>query len=233
MKNIFVLLSVSLAFSFFGGAGEGERLHTFIDPALLQDEGVQLFAYTTRQDKEYRVGAVMIDAEPEMIWDLLQDMETLGSAVPYLDYQKIRNKDAVAQDGRTGEMLVEGRFNIPHFTAQYTITMSFDRPRKWREWRILKPEEVEAYRKKGTHILQTSGLIRNMEGFEYLEASDAGAKTIYYYALDIQSTIPLPEFVKKSLSEPLLIEHLRFIRDRAESQKQKGDSHRKDIKPDN
>ncbi|HOO39643.1 MAG TPA: hypothetical protein PKY89_10565 [Deltaproteobacteria bacterium] len=229
MKNIFVLLYFSLAFSFFGGAGEGERLHQFIDPALLQDEGVQLFAYTTRQDKEYRVGAVLIDAEPEMIWNILQDMETLGSDVPYLDYQKIRKKD---EDGRTGEMLVEGRFNIPHFTAQYTITMSFDRPRKWREWRILTPEEVDSYRRKGTHVLRTSGLIRNMEGFEYLEATDAGAKTIYYYALDIQSTIPLPEFVKKSLSEPLLVQHLRFIRDRAESQQQKGDNRGTDIKPD-
>lgn len=217
MKNIFVLLSVSLAFNCFGGGGEYERLNEFKDMALLQQEGVQLFDYTAKNDKEYRVGAILIDAGPQTVWEILQDMETLGDVLPYLEYQKIRNKDAAQVERRTGDILVEGRFNIPLFTAQYTITMSFDRAHMWRKWRILKPAEVESYSKKGIDVLQTSGLIRSMEGFEYLEACDGGTKTIYYYALDVQSTIPLPEFVKKNMHETLYDQQLRFIRDRAEA----------------
>ena len=217
MKNIFVLLSASLAFNCFGGGGEYDKINEFIDMALLQQDSVQFFDYRAKDDKEYRVGAILIDVGTQTVWDILQDMETLGDVLPYLEYQKIRNKDAAQVERLTGDILVEGRFNIPLFTAQYTITMSFDRAHMWRKWRVLKPAEVESYTQKGINVLQTSGLIRNMEGFEYLEAFDGGTKTIYYYALDIQSTIPLPEFVKKNMHETLYDQQLRFIKHRAEA----------------
>ena len=82
---------------------------------------------------------------------------------------------------------------------------------------MLNPAEVESYNRKGIDALQSSGLIRNMEGFEYLETFDGGGKTIYYYALNIQSTIPLPEFVKKNLYETLFIQRLTVIKEKAES----------------
>ena len=155
---------------------------------------------------------------------MLQDMETLGDVLPYLEYQKIRSRDTSPAGRRTGDILVEGRFNIPHFSAQYTITMSYDRPHMWRKWRMLQPSEIESYNKKGIAVLQTSGLIRSMEGFEYLEAFDGGAKTIYYYALDIQSTIPLPEFIKKNINETIFMQHLGFIKEKAESRREE-DTH--------
>lgn len=217
MKNIVLLLCASLAFNFFTGAEEFERLHQSIDPQIIGAGRVQLFDYKTKEDKVYRVGAVLIDAPREIIRDILADPEQLGDAMPYLEYQKIRNLSAVSVHRDEGEMIVEGRFAIPHFPAQYTIIMNFDCSGMWRKWRILTPDEVDSYNRSGIDVLRTSGLIKDMSGFDHLESFDDGTKTVYYYSLDIDSAIPLPEFIRRSIYEAVFTRHMALIKEMAES----------------
>jgi hypothetical protein len=217
MKKILVIFFVSISLNLFSSGREFEKLHEFIDDTVLLSGRVQIFEYKAQVDKTYRVGAIRIDAPADIVWEILEDMEMLGAKMPYIQYQKIKYGGLNMEKKHKGNIIVEGRFSIPNFSAQYTITMDFNRSGMWRKWRILTPKEVASYNSKGAQVLQSSGLIKEMEGFEYIEPYNKDAGTIYYYALNMKSTIPLPEFIINTINNALFEQHMALIKQMAES----------------
>ncbi len=217
MNKVLAIVCACAAFSIFSPAREFTGLQQFVDPGELVSGKVQVFDYDAGKNRTYRVGAVRIDAAPAVVRGLLEDLENLGRSLPHIEYYLIRHRVTGAQGSAKGEILVEGRFSLSDFPAQYTIALESDWGNLWRKWRILTPDEVESYNRKGIHVLPTSGLIRNLEGFEYLQSVDGGAKTVYYYALNLTSTIPLPESVTRTIERAVFVERLSLIKKMAES----------------
>jgi hypothetical protein len=217
MKKILVIFFISFSLNFFSSGREFEKLHEFIDDTVLLSDRVQIFEYKAQEGKTYRVGAIRIDASTDIVWEILEDMEMLGAKMPYIEYQKITYGELILENKRKGNIIVEGRLSIPNFSAQYTLTMDFNRLGMWRKWRILTPKEVASYNSKGVGVLKSSGLIREMEGFEYIEPYDKKTGTIYYYALNLKSTIPLPEFIMNTIENALFEQHMALIKEMAES----------------
>lgn len=217
MKNIVAMLYACLAFTVVPASGEFADLRTFLDPQIIGSGKVQLFDYKTKEDRVYRVGAVLIDAPAEIVWSILKDPEKLGDAMTYLTYQKVRSPADSRQQEVSGEMIIEGRYAMEFFPAQYTICMNFDSPGMWRKWRTLTSEEVDSYNRSGMGVLHTSGLIREMSGFDHAESLDRTSRTVYYYALDLDSTIPLPEHINRGIHEAVFSRHMALVKKIAES----------------
>lgn len=218
MKNIVLMLYSWLAFTTVPPPGEFDGLHTFVDPQILGSGKVQVFEYKTKEDRVYRVGAELVDAPCETVWNILRNPEKLGDAMTYLEYQKVVSPAASWEQDVSGEMIIEGRFAMEFFPAQYTIRMNFDGPGKWRKWRTLTPEEVETYNRSGVRALHSSGLIKDLSGFDHLESFGKTSRTVYYYAMDVNSTIPLPEHIKRGIHEEVFVRHMALIKKIAESE---------------
>lgn len=200
--------------SLFSFKGEFGNLRDSIDIMLLNSGRIQYFDYKDEHGVSYSVGAVLIDASPETVWGILEDIENLGSVLTHIEYYRIRHGST---DEGKGEILLEGRFAIPDFPAQFTLAMDFDRAGKWRKWHVLTAEEEASFNRRGIGVLPSGGLIKDMAGFEYLEPFEDGKKTVYYYAMNITSTIPMPEFIKNNIHDAVYARQMDMIRDMAES----------------
>jgi len=211
---IFASLCIAMTMSLFPFKGEFGNLCDSIDIMLLNSGRIQYLDYKDDHGISYRTGAVLIDASPETVWGILEDIENLGSVLTHIEYYRIRHGST---DQEKGDILLEGRFVIPDFPAQFTLAMEFDRTGKWRKWHVMSAEETASFNKKGIGVLPSGGLIKDMAGFEYLEPFEDGKKTVYYYAMNITSTIPIPEFIKNNIHDAVYARHMGMIRDMAES----------------
>jgi len=217
MKVMPAVLFFALTLSFFPDRGGFSMLQELVDTALLSSGQIQYIDYKDAHGVSYRTGAVLIDASPEMVWGVMEDLEKLGSSLKHIEYYRIRHEAAGDALWKKGEILVEGRFAVDEFPAQFTLRMESDRDGRWRKWRILTSEEMASYHKKGIKILPSGGLIKAMSGFEYLGPFEGGTKTVYYFAMNIESSIPMPEYLLRSVNDTVYTGQTACIRQAAES----------------
>jgi len=213
---------------FFPLKGEFGNLRESFDAMLLSSGSIQYSDYIDEHGVSYRTGAVLIDAPPETLRCILEDMERLGTLLKHIEYYRIRHESAEGTLWSKDRVFVEGRFAIPEFPAQVTLMMEHDRSGRWRKWRTLTPEETASFNKKGIQILPSGGLIKDMSGFEYLEPFDDGEKTVYYYAMNLSSTIPIPEYIGNVINDAVYTEQMTMIKMMAEAYVQKHEEEAKE-----
>ena len=75
----------------------------------------------------------------------------------------------------------------------------------------LAPQKISAadtgINNSGTHIKQ----------YEYLGPFEGGTKTVYYFAMNIESSIPMPEYLLRSVNDTVYTGQTACIRQAAES----------------
>ncbi len=86
-----------------------------------------------------RVGVIYIAARPEVVWQTVSNWQTLAEILPALASGKLMWQ---AKDKRSA--VVEGRFEIDNFGAQFSIFVKNDPARFRQEWRmqplLLRPD---------------------------------------------------------------------------------------------
>jgi len=223
MKMIVASLCIALTLSFFSAQREFSKLCQFIDTMQLSSGKIQYFDYKDTRDVTYRVGALLVDASPETIWGILEDVEKLGKALNHIEYYRIRHDNEAGNRWRKGKKVVEGKFSIRDYPAQFTLSMEFNQTGKWRRWQLLSPQEVVSFNEKGIKVLPPSGLIKDMAGFEFVQPFEDGGKAVYYNAMNIKSTIPLPEFIHSAIFDAVYTRQMTLIKKMAESYAQEHD----------
>ncbi|HQP30832.1 MAG TPA: SRPBCC family protein [Deltaproteobacteria bacterium] len=198
-----------------------ERLNLKLDRKTLEAGKLQTFTYEYKvegQGKKKRgVGVILIDAPPERVWEYLLKWDSMGEFVPGLDYYKTIQSLRPIAKGAVGESLIEGKLKFPMLTIKYTLDVRFDEPNLRQDWRLITPEEVDEFARKGIKTTRATGGIKNIEGFEYLEPYAGGSKTIYYYAPIVETAVPIPAFVERLLANSTLPGYVESVKKRVET----------------
>jgi len=201
-------------------AAEGDKLNLTLDKNLLEAGKLQSFVHEYKvkgQGKKKRVvGVLLINASPDTVWQVLVNWDSMGEFIPSLDYYRTIKVLSPLGKGLAGRSLIEGKLSFALFSVQYTLDVIFDEPDKLQQWCMLTDDEVINYNKKSIAVKRSSGGLKNIEGFEYIEPYDNGAKTIYYYAPIVETSVPLPGFVERSISKSTLSDYMEAIKARAE-----------------
>lgn len=211
----FFMISTGLAY----GSG-AEKRGIKLDKEKLQSGKCQVIMQNLKVEgngeKKRFVGVMLIDAPPSMVWEVIQDWDAMGDFVPDLEYYKTIHVLKRLDNGFVGESLIEGKFKFI-ISILYSLHVTFDAPNLRVEWRLLTKEEIESYNKKDIKVKKNSALLKNIEGYGYLEPSDNGSKTIYYYAPTIE--ISVVRYIPKFLQKSSICKYLEKVKERVESRR--------------
>ncbi|MCD6570946.1 MAG: hypothetical protein J7L53_09615 [Deltaproteobacteria bacterium] len=186
---------------------EAGKLQVFVKDYYIEGKG----------EKKRVIGAILIDAPPAKVWDVLDDWDSMGDFVPSLEHYKTIHVVEPSEEGISKETLIEGKLKIPLFEVVYTLDVKFDKANLRQDWRLVTKKEAAAYKERGINIRYPSAGLKNIEGFEYIEPYDNGRKTIYYYAPVVESSIPLPGFAERAITKSTLPDYMDAIKKRVES----------------
>ena len=198
-----------------------EKLNLNLDQKVLESGKLQTFTCAYKVEgkgtKKRAVGVMLIDAPPAKVWEVLLNWDAMGAYVPGLEYYKtIQQLKPLAKDA-IGESLIEGKLTFPVLAVKYTLHVAFDEQNLRQDWRLVTEEEVNACAKKGIKITRSTGGLKNIEGFEYIEPYGDGTKTVYYYAPIVETSIPVPDFAERFISKSTLPGYMEGVKKRVES----------------
>ena len=200
-----------------------EKSDINLDKTILEQGRIQIFTFESTPKgqgngvKKRCVGVILIDATPAVVWEYLLQWDSMGEFVPGLEYYKTVVSLKTIEKGAVGESLIEGKLKFPVLTVKYTLKVTFDEPHFRQDWRLVTPSEVDAFSRKGIDMVRSSGGVKNIEGFEYLEPYCAGDKTIYYYAPIVETAVPMPAFVERFIMNSTLPGYMEGVKKRIES----------------
>ena len=80
-------------------------------------------------------------------------------------------------------------------------------------------KEIASYNEKQIVVRKNSGMLKNIEGYGYLEPYNNGLQTVYTYAPIIETSVPVPGFIEKALSNNTLSGYVKAVKKRVESDK--------------
>ncbi|MFH1886763.1 MAG: SRPBCC family protein [Pseudomonadota bacterium] len=162
------------------------------------------------------VGVVLVDAPPDIVWNVLLDWETMHEFVPNLKSYKVVHE--FPAPGNPGDLrkIIAGKIKVLFFTIGYSMDVLFDPENMRQEWRLVPDEEAEAYRDNGISATDPVFGLKSVEGFEYLEPFEGGKKTLYYYAPVIESSIPVPGFIERAMAKSSLRGYMKGVKEKAE-----------------
>lgn len=210
---VFLLIS-TLAFG-------QEKLNLKIDQKTLEAGKLQTFTYEYKGQgegvKKRGVGVILINAPPAVVWDYLTKWDTMGEFVPGLEYYKTVLPLRPIAKGGVGESYIEGKLTFPVLTVKYTLDVRFDEPNLRQDWRLITQEEADACLKKSIKLTRSTGGLKNIEGYEYIEPYADGAKTVYYYAPIVETSVPVPAFAERFMAKSTLPGYMESVKKRVES----------------
>lgn len=214
---IFSIILMVLAVSAYGA--EPQKVKFSIDKAKLESGNLQVFEenYTVegKGQKKRAVGIILINAPPAKVWDVLKNWDIMGKFVPGLSYYKTILVIKPIGKSDIGESLIEGKLSFP--SIMYNLDVKFDEANLRQDWRMITEKEIAFYIEKQVVLKKNSGMLKNIEGYEYLEPYNNGLQTVYTYAPIIETAVPVPGFIEKALSKNTLSEYVKAIKKRVES----------------
>jgi hypothetical protein len=220
MKNIIAVL-IGIVFFLSGTVCAQEKLNLKIDKAKLEAGKLQTFTVEMKVEgkgkKKRGIGVLLINAPPEKTWKYLCDWNSMGEFVPGLEYYKTVKVIKPIEVGEVGEILTEGKLKFPVLTVIYTLDVKFDGKNFRQEWSLASQRQVDEYQKQGIKITRSTSGLKNVEGFEYIEPYDDGKKTVYYYAPIVETSVPVPAFAERFMTNSTLPGYMEGVKKRVES----------------
>jgi hypothetical protein len=198
-----------------------EKLNLKIDKAKLEAGKLQTFTVEMKVEgkgiKKRGIGVILINAPPEKIWKCLCDWSSMGEYVPGLEYYKTVKVIKPIETGEVGEVLNEGKLKFPLLTVIYTLDLKIDGKNFRQEWNLASQSQVDEYQKQGIKIIRSTSGLKNVEGFQYIEPYDNCKRTVYYYAPVVETSVPVPGFAERFLTNSTLPGYMEGVKKRVES----------------
>ena len=156
-----------------------------------------------------RVGVIYIAAPPEVVWQTVSNWSRLADILP-----AVAGNTVVWQAKDKRAAVVEGRFEIDNFAAQYSLYVKSDPARYRQEWRMLTSDEVGGFLAKNILVHYNSGLLAKMQGYQIVWPYGDGS--LYYYAPTVTCSIPLPEYTKAAIDSGIYLDQLKLVKNSIE-----------------
>lgn len=215
--SIFITLIAVLAYG-----AEPQKLKLNIDKAKLEAGQLQTFeenyVVEGKGQKRRAIGVILINASPEKVWSVLENWDVMGEFVPGLSYYKTVHIIKPLGQNTVGESLIEGKLSFPPII--YTLDVVFDKANLRQDWRLVTEKEMFSYNEKKEIVKKNSGMLRSIEGYEYLEPYSNGQQTVYIYAPIIETAGAVPAFIDRVLTKNTLSGYVKAIKKRVESGKE-------------
>jgi len=222
-RNI-LWLSMLMALSVMLLAAPANSLNAQVQKFNYQlDEKKLLAGEIQTFEKEYKVegkgikkrvvGVMILNASPSKVWQVLLDWDAMGKYVPNLEYNKtIHVFVPPASKDKIGNSLIESQLKVIYLTIDYTLDVKFDYANQRQDWTLVTDGQVEKFNQQKIPVKKAMRGLKNIEGFEYIEPYKDGAKTIYYYAPIVETSIPMPDFIQNALAKTTLNGYMEGIR---------------------
>lgn len=216
MGRIIVFLWIILLFSIHPAHAELEKVNIRLDEKKLNAGKIQTFVYEDDTNgnsiRKRVVGVVLLDGPVSTVWEVLEDWDAMGDNVPSLKYNKtikVLHSDAKQS---LKESLIESLLEIAFVKIIYTLHVRFDKQNLRQDWWLVTDREVLDYAKKNISVKESSGILKNIEGFQYIEPYGDGNKTIYYYAPIVEISGPIPGWIENKITKSSLEDYLEAIK---------------------
>lgn len=194
--------------------------HHKLDAGKIQTIITQMPSDTGKRKRV--IGIMLINAPPDIVWNVLKNWDEMSEFVPSLEYYKtIRVLTPVKKDV-AGESLIEGLLKVAFLKIRYTLKVTFDEKNLRQDWRLVTEKEISEYAVQNITINKSSAILKNIEGFEYIEPYADGRKTLYYYAPVVEVAGPVPGWIERKISEGSLTEYMEGVKKKAEQMMQNG-----------
>lgn len=214
--SIFIMLIAILAYG-----AEPQKLKLNIDKVKLEAGVLQTFEENYivegKGQKKRAIGVILINASPDKVWDVLENWDVMGEYVPGLSYYKTVQVIKPLGKDSVGESLIEGKLSFPPII--YTLDVVFDKANLRQDWRLVTEKEMASYNEKKEIVKKNSGMLRSIEGYEYLEPYNNGQQTVYTYAPIIETAGAVPAFIDRALTKNTLSGYVKAVKKRVESGK--------------
>ena len=222
MKKTLIFSIISMVFAVWAYGAEPKKVNFNIDKAKLESGNLQVFednyVVEGKGQKKRAVGVILINASPAKVWEVLENWDVMGEFVPGLSYYKTVHLIKPIGKGDVGESLIEGKLSFP--PIRYTLDVTFDKVNLRQDWRLVTEKEIVSYNEKQEVLKKNSGMLKSIEGYEYLEPYNNGLQTVYTYAPIIETSGPVPNFIDRALTKNTLSGYVKAIKKRVESGKE-------------
>jgi len=223
-KSVHVILFALLVIIAGSANADPDKLNFKLDEKKLSSGEIQTFIEEYKVEgkglKKRVVGVILLDASLLDVWTVLEDWDVMDEYIPGLVHSKtVHVLKPLGKKDEIGNSLIEATLKVVFLSIDYTLDVKFDLANYRQEWSLITDSQVEAYNKKKIPVKKSTGGLKNIEGYEYIEPYGDGSKTIYYYAPIIETSVPLPGFVERALSKRALNDYIKAIRDRVETLK--------------
>lgn len=215
--TLFLLLTVSAV----SQAASWNISDYTLDQEVLLDEDIQKFEKDFSEGKEEGekkgvMGVLLINAPYEKVWGVISNWEKQGDFVPGVEYFKVKHVFPNGNE-KKWRSLVEGKLDIPFVSFSYTLDANFDKNTGKMDWAMLSADDIKSYKEQKIDVRVTDeDRLKNVEGFGQIKAFDE-KRTIYYYAPIVETSISIPGFVERAITNISLSKYLNAIKDEAES----------------
>ena len=221
-KSLILSILITIIFAFAAVLAYGtepQKLKLNIDKAKLEAGELQTFeenyVVEGKGQKRRAIGVILINATPAKVWEVLEKWDVMGEYVPGLSYYKTVHVVKPLGTDAVGESLIEGKLSFPSII--YTLDVVFDKTNLRQDWRLVTEKEIATYNEKKEIIKKNSGMIRSVEGYEYLEPYNNGQQTVYTYAPIIETAGAIPGFIDRALTKNTLSGYVKAVKKRVES----------------
>ncbi len=218
----FFFIGTLLVCLFWIASGEAElqKIEVKLDQKKLDAGKIQTFTQKLDADGKRKrvVGVMLIDAPVPHVWAVLEDWEAMGEFVDSLEYYKTVKVLKPVGENRVGESLIEGLLKVAFIKIHYTLKVTFDEQNLRQEWRLVRANKIPEYGKQNIKVNKSSAILKNIEGFGYIEPYKEG-KTIYYYAPIVEVSGPIPGWAERKISKSSLREYMKGVKKQAEQMK--------------
>lgn len=219
MRKTLIVWVILTVVSLCAYGAELQKVQLNIDKTKLEAGVLQIFEENYivegKGQKKRAVGVIMIDAPPSKVWDVLENWDSMGEFVPGLSYYKTVHVIKPITVGSIGETLIEGKLSFP--PIRYTLDVVFDKTNLRQDWRMVTEKELALYNEKREIVKKNSGMIKSIEGYEYIEPYDNGQRTVYIYAPIIETFGAVPPFMDRLLTKNTLSGYMKAIKKRVEA----------------
>ena len=216
-----IIISVTLSAALFllagltfGKTSPGENLQVDIDEKKLRSGELQVFNLDESVDvsgvgKRKRIlGVMLFNASAEDVWSILKQWERTPEFVPAVNYYKILKVKKPVRKDAVGKSLIEGSMRVAFMNIIYTLNVEFYEDRMRHEWRMLSDDEIKEYREQGVPVQDNSSTLRIVEGFGFVKPYGDGSQSVYYYSPVVETGVPVPGYIERSLTERSLNDYM-------------------------
>ena len=219
MKKSFILSIFIMLIAVMAYGADPQKLKLKIDKTKLEAGQLQTFEENYNVEgkgqKRRAIGVILINASLEKVWSVLENWDVMGEYAPGLSYYKTVYVIKPLGKDTVGESLIEGKLSFPPII--YTLDVVFDKTNLRQDWRLVTEKEMASYNEKKEIVKKNSGMLRSIEGYEYLESYNNGQQTVYTYAPIIETAGAVPAFIDKALTKNTLSGYVKAIKKRVES----------------